>query len=522
MGFLAPFSLVLLSPWCSDRGFPVISKQFVSTSGEPVEMLSRRSYMAAGGVACSNRSTHTVKRFNQHSLYGPLHVIDNGRVVPSMASHDGGRLRGLEVSAEYNFVKFAWEVKGSSTAYLQYSMSLLPVSSLATGKMGISGHGHSGVAHGTVVGVSVSFGDPLRPFALSGVAFAPRFSILFRFDCDAMRSSSYQFVVKLQFDDTQTGTSFDPMMVPFTKLCGPSSSWLNDSFGTSDDMGHVGGSLPLAIYNLLFLLSVLTSTNRCRTESTHGRVLDYCIQVMPTVVASSPEGTLGVPGGILETIMLLISGSLSAFHVFTLMHTHGSNRLHEMYHVLAHGFGLAMGMLSLTLRLLPSVIDVTFPIYIISIAAFFSLHSQRSMHSASLHQVFTAVMVCFGVCRLVAMYDARWALLSSFFGLWSSVLFMLSADGGVATEIQMGLDVASTGLLSGIFSIAVVAAFALCTTVWHGPRRQKTARDIWWSIMRAARRCNWCCPKNTDITAEYGQCECIEADVVGRPDTKVS
>eukprot|EP00973_Karenia_brevis_P012267 1665572-Karenia_brevis.AAC.1 len=78
-----------------------------------------------------------------------------------------------------------------------------------------------------------------------------------------------------------------------------------------------------------------------------------------------------------------------------------------------------MGVLSASLRWATNAIDATFPVTLLCLSFFFLMHSQNNNDSAAIHFIYAVVLMCFAVCRLSAMFSARWAVFSSFFGLWS-------------------------------------------------------------------------------------------------------
>merc|ERR1719468_825636 len=95
------------------------------------------------------------------------------------------------------------------------------------------------------------------------------------------------------------------------------------------------------------------------------------------------------------------------------------------------------------------------------------LHEQIGQHgnhgqSTALHSVFSVIMVAFGLARFAALFEERLVLAACFLGFWSSISFLLSADGCVAVQLESGLDVAAMTYFGGMLSSCLCAALIFC------------------------------------------------------------
>merc|ERR1712224_1027380 len=195
-----------------------------------------------------------------------------------------------------------------------------------------------------------------------------------------------------------------------------------------------GIALWLAIYSVLLLRSAVPSSQWCCPSYTNLGRFGHCF--LPRKYF---PGGIGVPNGMLDTVFLLSAGSFTIPHLISFMQ---SKKLHRLHHVYAHSFVFMMGVLSASLRWTTNAIDATFPVTVLCISL---LHSQNNSDSAAISFIYAMVMMLFAVCRLAAIFNARLALFSCFFGLWSGTLVLLSAAKGVEAWMELGLDAGTIG-----------------------------------------------------------------------------
>jgi len=459
----APLGMILVTG-CGTMGRHVLwwKRPAKTPAGEQVADLTTRSFRALNATLCNNPHAKTRLHLREGPFTGPR-VVDRGKSLVSMRllkdpQNSSSTWRGMEIPGYQDRVQFLWLINSSQIEALRYTASFTGVP-----QHNIHGHGHAGHGHGHGHGNIYLPGElhltglGAKPLPNEGIVVAgeSEFMMGFNVDCLPSQKDPWHVVLRIQLWDTVSGAQFDDVLLPFTKVCGVPVTWARNGFRSDDDWGHAGAVIPLVIYSTLLTFSATRLAGRwfgAASDRGGSRALRLLAR------AVSPHG-LGAQGGCLETLVLLIGGGIATlFHLKTYIR---SPNVHELYHVLAHGFMLSMGLLSLALRLLPRYTDAAFPICVISIAYMFTLHDQPNAHSQNLHAVYAVVMITFGAFRLAASYDPRQTVPAGFLGLWAAVLLLTSAKRAVAAQIEVDLDVATTSLFSGSVSAGICATVVM-------------------------------------------------------------
>ena len=163
--------------------------------------------------------------------------------------------------------------------------------------------------------------------------------------------------------------------------------------------------------------------------------------------------------------------------------------MHELYHFMAHFFTLSMGLLSFVVRnVSPETKDLSLPLTMAIVAMLFTLHSQHNPHSASLHKVYSGLILFFSIFRIASHFSCgegvqqrlrqrrqkkdddyddgedssdvsakiTATIFSSFCGIWASFTLLVASEDGVQWQIRSSLDVPAVSLLGEAIASATV------------------------------------------------------------------
>ena len=149
--------------------------------------------------------------------------------------------------------------------------------------------------------ISDSEGMDKKFMPLKGVFSQGRIDFGIRFHCNPSVDprlyeggvhASFGVEMKFQSLEPPNYDVFQPVYLPFRKICpAPTGGWFA-GYGSEDDLGHLAGALPLFIYCILLLVNTFNGFQRL-TKSMQGEDKGVIIRVTGRLLSAEPFGHRG-------------------------------------------------------------------------------------------------------------------------------------------------------------------------------------------------------------------------------------